>query len=102
MINLSSFPIWVIPSIIIFIFGFGVGVNQFFTKSVSKKELIECQEKRVSHEQLDATIESLEEIKNDRDEIWEIIRKMEQNIAVFTNDMVWLKTALNEIKDAVK
>jgi len=102
VINLSSFPIWVIPSIIIFIFGFGVGVNQFFTKSVSKKELIECQEKRVSHEQLDATIESLEEIKNDRDEIWEIIRKMEQNIAVFTNDMVWLKTALNEIKDAVK
>jgi len=73
VINLSSFPIWVIPSIIIFIFGFGVGVNQFFTKSVSKKELIECQEKRVSHEQLDATIESLEEIKNDRDEILSLI-----------------------------
>ena len=87
MINLSAIPIWVIPSIIIFIFGFGVGVNQFFTKSVSKKELIECQEKRVSHEQVNVAIDSLEEIKSDRNEIWDIIRKMEQNIAVFAQNL---------------
>lgn len=109
MINLSNLPIWVIPSIILFIFGLGISVTQFLSKNVSKREFVECQEKRIRNdsinnlrEDLNRTKVSLVKIENERTEIWEYVRTTEKNVEVLKNDMAWVKDTLIEIKEAVR
>jgi hypothetical protein len=94
MINLSAIPIWVIPTILAFIFGLGVAARNFATVSYVNDRIKECGASKVKESApLHKDVESL---ILERKEIWDLVRRNDARSQVVQNDVAWIKRTLEE------
>jgi len=94
MINLSALPVWVIPTILAFIFGLGVAARNFATTKYVDDSIKECgavkaKESAPLHKDVEALIA-------ERKEIWDLVRRNDARSQVVQNDVAWIKRTLEE------
>lgn len=100
MIDLSAVPVWIIPGIIVFLFGLGVGVNRFVSNHVTPKQLEQRIEKcvHVQGRELHEIRDDVKRLTSEREEIWNLVRETEQRTKVLTEAMEWVKNGIQRIE----
>lgn len=92
MLNLSAIPLWVIPTILAFIFGLGVAARNFATVKYVDDRIKECGASKVKESA--PLHKDVEELQAERKAIWDLIRSNDARNQVIQNDVAWIKKTI--------